>query len=386
MKKKSLFIYTLLLLQFSCGVQKKSSNAEANPVKSNQGVPAPNGGGNKLVKPTGLYVKRGNTGNLPDYVYASPDIDGVFLKYDWDKIQTGENKFDWSDFDSDFDKAIQHGKKIELCVVAGAFCPEWVYGKGVEKLHFIEATRNFYGKCEEYDVPVFWSEPFKTLWKNFIGSLAEHINSKPGYMDAITLVKLSGINSRSEETKLPQQMNVDKENCHTGDHRAIWAKAGFRPALVVSTWNEFADVIGEKFPNSYIGLAMVMPKTGFPDVDDDGKLSDHNNIHEKMLDAAIKKFPNRLAVNFTALKANGGTPPFIKEMHDKGVVTGYQLYGQFINPPCLKNNTCDDNELKDAFNNGFRNNADFIEVFFNTLKAYPGAIRYAKAEYKKVSK
>jgi hypothetical protein len=309
----------------------------------------------------------------------------VFLKYHWDKLQTSENNFDWSDLDNDFDRALQSHKKIELCVVAGAFCPDWIYGKGVTKLHFVEATRNFYGKCEEYDVPVFWNEQFKSLWKNFITKLADHINSKPGYMDAITLVKLSGINSRSEETKLPQEVNIDKEACHTGDHRKIWADAGFKPSLVVKTWNEFADLIGDKFPNSYIGLAMVIPKQGFPNVDEDGKLGEQNNTHDALLNAALKKFPDRLAVNFTALRANGGTPPFIKEMHDKGVVTGYQLYGQFIDPPCIKTNTCDDNELKDAFDNGFKNNADFIEVFFHTVQAYPGAIRYAKSEYMKKS-
>src|SRR5258705_8710980 len=157
MKKKLKFISLLLFVQISCSVQNKSNDTEATPVKPNIETPAHNNGGNKKpVKPKGIYVIRGNTWKLPDYVFTNPDVEGVFLKYHWDQIQPGENNFDWSDFDSNFDKAIEHHKKIEICVVAGAFCPEWIYSKGVSKLHFIEATRNFYGKCEEYDVPVFW--------------------------------------------------------------------------------------------------------------------------------------------------------------------------------------------------------------------------------------
>ncbi|MEO8147610.1 MAG: hypothetical protein ABI723_08240 [Bacteroidia bacterium] len=386
MTKKYLWIVLLIATQLACGVQHADSGTRQKTNNGKEEEPVQKSNAGKLVKPKGLYVINRLEGKLPESCFTDPGIDGMFLRYHWNEIQPTEKNFDWTALDADFQKAIQNHKKIELSVVAGGECPDWIYTKGIPKLHFTEATRNFYGKTIDYDLPAFWKEEYKVLWKNLITQLAAHINSKPGYMDAITLVKLNGINSKSEEMKLPQEVNVEKENGRsTGDHRTIWANAGYRPSSVINTWKEFADVIAEQFPNCYIGLALVIPKQGFPDVDENGRSASENNTQQMLLDAAVKKFPDRLAVNFTALRAKGGTPEFIKELHAKGVVTGYQLFGQFINPPCIKTNNCDDEELKAAFVNGFNNNADFIEVFYQTLKAYPGAIKYAKKEYDKKS-
>jgi hypothetical protein len=368
------FLIAVPLLTYCAPKQIQQSTAK--PITENKQI--------RLVnKPHGLYVVRSKKREmqLPINAFSNPNIEGLFLRYVWKDIQPNENKFDWTDLDADFEKAVQNGKKVELGILAGEDTPEWIYQKGVRKLHFVEATRNFYGKCETYDLPTFWDEQFKTSWKNFIGELATHLRSKPGFMESITLIKLSGINSKSDETKLPQEVNIDKGDCHTGDHRAIWSHAGFKPSLLINTWKEFADVIDQSFPAQYIGLALVMPKTSFPDVDETGKLTNENNMHQQILDAALQKFPNRLAVNSTALRAEQGTPPFVDQMYKKGAVVGYQLYGQYINPPCAETKTCDQSEMTKVLENGINHHADFIEIFLRDLRGYPEAVTNAKKQY-----
>ena len=331
----------------------------------------------------GLYVIHPNENEIPDSAYKNPHIDGVFLKYKWADLQPAQDRFDWAVLDAEFEKSILHHKKIEIAVAAGSETPAWVYNQGIPKLNFTEATRNYFKNCIQYDLPVFWHPTFVSLWQNFIVALGNHIASKPGFMDAITIVKLNGINSQSVEVKLPQQENVTAGKCETGDQRIQWSNAGYKPSHVIATWAVFASTMAQAFPKAYIGLALVMPNTSFPNVDELGRPTavDSMLTHRELLSKAFELYPTRLVVNSTALREKGGTPPFVKEMNAKGAITGYQLFGQFINPECGKSRTCNENELTQAFKNGFAHGATFFEVFPRTLVDYPKSIAFAAEKF-----
>jgi hypothetical protein len=91
--------------------------------------------------PTGIWCL------LPSYSYKHPDqmdrlnetpcwtnpnVDGIVLRADWDKIEPTESKIDFSYFDRGFELAKKYDKRIEILVPAGKHSPEWVYAAGAE--------------------------------------------------------------------------------------------------------------------------------------------------------------------------------------------------------------------------------------------------------------
>ncbi len=59
--------------------------------------------------------------------WTNPNVDGIVLRCDWDKIEPTEGKIDFSYFDRGLELAKKYNKRIEILVPAGKHSPEWVY-------------------------------------------------------------------------------------------------------------------------------------------------------------------------------------------------------------------------------------------------------------------
>lgn len=324
----------------------------------------------------GVYAIKPQKNEIPEYVFKSSDIDGIFLKYTWAELEPKPGIYNWTNLDEEFEKTITHHKKVELGISAGANSPEWLEHLGVPFASFTEATRNFFGNCETYRLPTFWNPTFITRWQLFLKALHQHLEQKPEYLNAITMVKMFGINSQSDEIKLPQQEDVIKNDCKTSNQATLWSKLGYRPSHLIQTWLTNAAIVDKLFPHAFLGMAMVMPNTSFPNVDEQGKVVQGLSAatHQHLLDAAFNQFLGRLVVNSTALREDGGTPPFVREAKKNGAIIGFQLYGKFIHPACAKH--CNQTELTHAFDRGLSQGASFFEVFVKTLTSYPKAIKH----------
>src|SRR5437899_11809624 len=68
--------------------------------------------------------------------WTNPNVDGIVLRADWDKIEQTEGKIDFSYFDRGLELAKKHNKRIEILVPAGKHSPQWVYAAGAEKFYF----------------------------------------------------------------------------------------------------------------------------------------------------------------------------------------------------------------------------------------------------------
>src|SRR5438067_1820431 len=78
--------------------------------------------------------------------WTNPNVDGIVLRADWDKIEPTEGKIDFSYFDRGVELAKKYNKRIEILVPAGKHSPQWVYAAAAEKFYF----HHYNGKPTDY--------------------------------------------------------------------------------------------------------------------------------------------------------------------------------------------------------------------------------------------
>ena len=114
--------------------------------------------------PTGIWCL------LPSYSYKHPDqmdrlnnttcwtnpnVDGIVLRADWDKIEPTEGKIDFSYFDRGLDLAKKYNKRIEILVPAGKHSPQWSTPLAPRNFTFITATANQLIICRYHGILCF---------------------------------------------------------------------------------------------------------------------------------------------------------------------------------------------------------------------------------------
>ena len=58
----------------------------------------------------------------------NPGLAGVFLRFEWDEIETAPGVYDWSVLDTEVDRVVKAGKLYSLAFKAGkAGTPDWLF-------------------------------------------------------------------------------------------------------------------------------------------------------------------------------------------------------------------------------------------------------------------
>lgn len=372
----------VLTLQPACN-QVTDQKPESQP-----GASAPSQGKDLLSeirsKARGIYVASDWQKPIPDYVLENPEIDGVFLRLHWSASEPAPGKYDWAFLDSEINRIVASGKKISLGFAAGSKSPKWLYDNGIPGLEFVEIPRQ--GKSEnvrDIKIPIPWNEKYLNFFNDFIINLAGHLKKNQNAWNAISMIKITGINETTIEIRLPSQKNLSNSKVTTTDAPAIWKKAGYTPELVMHAWKKITGNFCSNFEGKALSLAIIGGRHGFPPINSKGEVVNPTqapDMNAMIIEDGVARCKNRFVLQHNSLQENASPSETVVEASRAGIITGFQLnQHDFGNPGCLENNSpCDEKNFQFVLEKGFRSGAEFIEIFPKDVLAFPKAIANAK--------
>jgi Ca2+-binding RTX toxin-like protein len=251
---------------------------------------------------------------LADSVYANESITGVSLSLVWNTIEPVNGTFNWATLDNEIYRALASGKQISLSVIPNRLdAPGWLFDAGAEKLSV--ATNNHgttTGNITDLAAP--WDTTYQAEYAGMMQALSDHLKTIPGAYDAVSVVKITGINQITAETRLPGGV-------------ATWLDAGYTPDRVVDAWKAFAAATDSAFPDKVLGLE-VLDKHGFPSIDNDGQIvtassPTYVDVTRAIIDAGLEMFEGRFMVQHDGL-SSGTIRPVVTDAAADGAIAGFQ--------------------------------------------------------------
>lgn len=235
----------------------------------------------------------------------TPGIDGITLVFDWNTIEPGKGTFLWTNatqptlLDEWIQAAIDAGLEqqkpfhITLAVRAGFGTPCWLFNPGdcpsnyrlynpnytgsyagAAALDLFASAHQGRGKCLEVMMAPPWDGVFQTEWAYMVSQLSMYLKSATykgvREYDAISTVRLDGMNRTTDEFRIPAEVLTAQECNLPADVNAVqsWLDAGYRPRLIQKAWNQLSDDIVANFGDKIVNVAIIPTDSGNPtDVD-----------------------------------------------------------------------------------------------------------------------
>jgi len=224
-------------------------------------------------------------------------LDGMAVVLDWSLIEPSEGKFDFSSADFQVAEAQQHNLAIELVVRAGSRTPAWL--SPTQQLKLVYSPHEGAGKCSDVDIPPPWSSDYQSAFKVMLNRTAKHFQKTGAH---IAVVKLTGLNTTTEELRLPAEVadkTANKSGCTNAgaDDVTIWKGAGYSDALVTQAFNQLNADFANDFPDTPITLAII-PHGGFPPIGGDGA---HEPMVALLVSDAAASFAGRFTLQYDYL-------------------------------------------------------------------------------------
>lgn len=261
---KSIITLSLLILGYAVAVRAAGFNPQhfATFTPHVTSLPSPSSS-----SPGGLYVLLGNDEtSIPPRALANPNVDGIALRFSWQALETADGVFNWTSLDIMIAEAALAGKKVSLSVQAGYLTPSWLYTEGVQSIRFVWDQPSGPALCTVQTMPVPWDPTFLQKWTAFVQAFGARYNSNP----AVAQVKLTGLNSRTQETFLPTANGgpINNGQCNSYNDIASWQAAAYTSIKVEAAWQRIAGAFAASFPSKPL-TAMLVPG-GFPPLDASG--------------------------------------------------------------------------------------------------------------------
>jgi hypothetical protein len=316
----------------------------------------------------GLYALGMLNKPVPDGVLANKNVDGLALRFPWDALEPREGDFNWQAIDDAIGAARSQGKRVSLSVEAGVHTPAWVYAAGAAPFHLVWDQGWGPALCTLQQLPIPWDSVFISKWRTLIAELGRRYDSNP----LVTHVKMTGLNSYSQETNLPHSrdktISGGSKNCTSGDETSEWQKAGYTRARVEEAWVQIGDAFARAFPNKK--MAIMLGPAAFPPLDGAGKpIRSRDGDYQLGLDL-IAEGRRRYGTQFVV--QNNGLSAFwdwerVSELSGTSC-TGYQMLWAATNDSKCRMNRgstpCDPKPtLEAALMRGIDKGASFLEVY-----------------------
>jgi hypothetical protein len=216
----------------------------------------------------GVYALGNPNSPIPEAVLQNPNVDGIALRTSWDALEPAEGGFNWSLLDGEVGRARTHHKHISLSVEAGFHTPAWVFAAGAAAFYLVWDKPWGPPLCSQQRIPVPWDPVYVSKWQDFIVQLGRRYESQP----ALSNVKLTGINSRTQEAILPHgwgnEVGAGTTACMPKDDVAQWLQAGYTRTKVERAWATIVQTFTRAFTRPQLAV-MVVPG-GFPPIDAQG--------------------------------------------------------------------------------------------------------------------
>ena len=336
----------------------------------------------------GLYA----LGRVDEKILANPNVDGLTLRFWWNKIEPAEGQFNWTAVDRDIAKARAHGKKVSITVAAGYGTPAWVYAAGAVPFKF--SWSKVWGPplCSQQNLPVPWDPVYLSKWRAFVHQMGMRYDSNP----TVVLIKITGVNGGTGETNLPRMRSKTIErgghSCTVSDDLAEWQRVGYTPENLIHGWKAIAEAFSQSFPHKKISIMTgphalpVLGAGGRPerlgrrgrrrrqeeeeDGEDDGGAGGGGgggrDISVELIREGINSFDGQFVVQNNALSAFFIWPEV--QRASSRVSTGYQMLWNATNDKSCrmthKVRPCDPlPTLKTAIDKGLGAGAQFLEIY-----------------------
>jgi len=234
---------------------------------------------------------------------SEPGVDGITLVENWNTLEPSRGVYEWtlalpgqSRFDKWVSAAMSVGRHINIAIRAGEDVPCWLFREesnacgptytdsyaGARRWRFEAAAHQGLASptCEVVDIAAPWDPIFLAEWDSLLAAVAQHLRDIGAY-DAVTLVRLTGINRTTDEFRLPEEIlsspcSDSNGNVHVDTNSiATWLDAGYRPSLLIQAWDSITGSFLRSFPDKTFNVAILPVGTGqgqypFPEIDDNG--------------------------------------------------------------------------------------------------------------------
>lgn len=366
-----------------------------------------------FVWPTKWMIQNGDF----DKALAVPGVDGIGAHFTWAEISPTLKTYDFTIMDRQLALARSHHLAVELSVMAGIGNPEWLFekpplGLGLRRLDF---AVNYHGgnePCQKVSMPPPWDPGYQTAFADMLEQLAAHLR-ETGYDREVAFIKLTGIQTLTEELGLPGATSAESRSQCVNDHPRVWQEAGYRPSLVVRAMAGIAASFERYFPSTLVVLPIIV-QFAFPPIGEDGRprprlqaLGINDRLLDDLVRTAAKALPGHFVVQdcfliadepadqrtVTLARANNVGVAWQTNMwfgrYGKGAACGGRGSGfleRLQNPI-----PCDEQSFLKMLRRGMYPqggsgrsvNGLFIEVFPSDVVAFPGAIKAAHDEWKR---
>ena len=350
---------------------------------------------------------------------AAPGVDGVGVHLTWSEISPAVKKYDFTAMDRQLSAARSHHLAVELAVAAGQGTPEWLFappplGMGLQRLDFKITYHGGVEPCHKVSMPAPWDARYQEAFADMLAQLSLHLH-ETGYDRDVSAIKLTGMNTLTEELALPSERPEESTNpnpCVTHSP-GIWAGVGYRPSLIVQAMRGIAASYQRYFPNTEVVLPIIV-LFAFPPIGEVGPPIPRQNavgINNKLLDdlvrTATQALPGHLVLQDAFLigdlpadqrtvnLAHANSVPIAWQTNiwfgkiGKGAACGGQgnSFVEKLQHPIA----CNESSFLNLLHNGMHpqgglgpsQNALFIEVFPSDVVDFPGAIKSAHDEWKR---
>lgn len=265
-----------------------------------------------------------------------PGVDGVAVVIGWGAVEPAMGQYDWTLLDQWIGQVSALGKKIDLVVTAGSDTPAWLFqaapvGAGARALAFtISPHAGATGLCQPETIAAPWDPAFLSQWDATLAALAAHLKTAGTY-DAVTLVRITGINRTTEELRLPAETAQSTGLACVSDAIATWQQAGYRPSLLLQGWNAILGSFQKSFPDKVFAVSII-PVNAFPAIGEDGAVTKGTppDASQPLLVSASQKLPGRLVVQFDFLMpGEAASPEVIQSARTLGTMAAFQTNEYF---------------------------------------------------------
>jgi uncharacterized protein (TIGR03437 family) len=328
-----------------------------------------------------------------------PGVDGVALVLGWNAIETAPGQYQWTTLDQWMAQAISLGKKIDLVIPAGQSEPAWLFqaapaGAGVTPLNFtISPHSGATGLCQSETLARPWDPAFLARWDSLLAAVAAHLKSTGAY-NAVTLLRLTGINRTTEEMRLPSETAQSTGLTCVSDALTTWQQAGYKPSLLLQAWDQITSSFQKSFPDKSFGVSII-PTNPFPAIAEDGSvikgtIPDQN---QPLLALAAQKFAGRFVVQYDFLMpGEAASPEVIQAAQTLNTMAAFQTneyfgqtgLGAACSEPVTNPAPCTAATFLQMLETGIypagQSNslrAQYIEVFHANASAFPDDIEQA---------
>ncbi|HZQ98380.1 MAG TPA: beta-galactosidase [Chloroflexota bacterium] len=248
----------------------------------------------KASQARGLFVITQHDEPVSPATLDNPSVDGIVVRTFWSDVEPADGQFNWGFLDGQVQAAANHGKKVDVIVLPGAFTPDWALA-GVQVGQF--SSKYGFSRGDNLRLPMPWDQTYLARWFGFVKALGQRYDQNP----AVALVPVTGPTSISAEMSLP---NDDVSV-------AQWRTLGYTPDKFLGAWDQALSAYAQAFPNTQLAMTLYpglpIPTAGSSD-----------QTRQDAVALAVGKYPGKVALQTSGLSAR-------KEDHPR---LGYQLLQQ----------------------------------------------------------